>query len=39
MSSGAMRKGSDEDRHRRFGVESKFLLVLLYLFIVICILY
>ena len=39
MSSGAMRKGSDKDHHCRFRVEGKFLLVLLYLFIVICIVY
>jgi len=36
MPSGAMRKGSDEDRHRHFGVEGE---LLLYLVIVICILY
>jgi len=39
MSSSAMQKGSDEDRHCHFGVEGEFLLVLLYLFIVICILH
>jgi len=36
MLSSAMRKGSDKDRHHHFGVEGE---LLLYLFIVICILY
>ena len=39
MSSGAMQKGSDNDHHCHFGVEGEFLLVLLYLFIVTCILH